>query len=74
MRVATKLIAAFALHIAILVALLVFHVGTIRDMVRTGYELSETSSRLYVSTVEQLSRIVQLLETASKYAVTLDDG
>lgn len=74
MRVATKLIAAFALHIAILVALLVFHVGTIRDMVRTGYELSETSSRLYVSTVEQLSRIVQLQETASKYAVTLDDG
>lgn len=74
MRVATKLIAAFALHVAILVALLVFHVGTIRDTVTTGYELAETSSRLYVSTIEQLLRIAQLEENAGKYAVTRDAG
>ena len=74
MRVATKLIGAFALQVGILIALLVFHVGTIRDTVTTGYELSETSSRLYVSTIEQLTRIAQLEENAGKYAVTRDDG
>lgn len=74
MPVATKLIAAFALNVAILVGLLIFHVGTIRDTVATGHELSETSSRLYVSSIEQIARIAQLEEAASKYAVTRDLG
>lgn len=74
MRVATRLLAAFGLHVAILIGLLVFHVGTIRETVRTGQALVETSSRLYVSSIEQLSRITQLEENVGKYAVTRDDG
>ncbi len=74
MRVATRLLAAFGLEVAILIGLLVFHVGTIRETVTTGHALAETSSRLYVSSVEQLTRIAQLEENVGKYAVTLDAG
>ena len=72
--VGSRLAAAFAVHVAILIVLLIFHVGTIRESVRAGHELSETSARLYASSTEQVARLDQLQETLSKYVVTADTG
>lgn len=74
MSVGARLAAAFAVQVAILLGLLVFHVGTIRESVRAGHELSETSARLHASATEQVARIEQLEEALSKYAVTADSG
>src|SRR5690606_30421504 len=74
MSVGSRLAAAFAVHVAILIVLLIFHVGTIRESVRAGHELSETSARLYASSTEQVARLDQLQETLSKYVVTTDTG
>lgn len=74
MSVGARLAAAFAVHVAILIGLLVFHVGTIRESVRAGRELSETSARLHASATEQVARLDQLQETLSKYVVTADTG
>jgi signal transduction histidine kinase len=74
MRVATKLSGAFVLYIAVLVALLAYHVRTLRNAVETSYELSEISQRLYVNSTEQLERVAQLQENADKYWVTRDAG
>jgi signal transduction histidine kinase len=73
-RVATRLAAAFALHIAVLTVLLVHHVRTIRETVAIGYELTEISSRVYRTATEQVGRIVQLEENAAKHLVTRDTG
>lgn len=72
MKVATKLSGAFVLHMAVLVGLLVYHVMTTRAAVETSYELSEIFSELYLSSTEQLDRINQLQENASKYVATHD--
>jgi two-component system sensor histidine kinase GlrK len=74
MKVSTKLSAAFALHILILGALLSYHVRTTQDAVSTGRELSEISSRIGVTSIKQLARLVRLKESAAKYAVTRDPG
>src|SRR5690606_41270462 len=72
MSVGSRLAAAFAVHVAILIVLLIFHVGTIRESVRAGHEMSGTSARLYASSTEQVARLAQLQETLSKYVVTED--
>ena len=74
MTVATKLGVAFGIQGAILVGVLVYHVGVTREAVSTSYELSAISSRVFAGTAEQLRRIAQLDENASKYAVTRDRG
>ena len=74
MKVATKLTAAFALHVALLAALLIYHVGTIRDVVSSSYELTEISSRVYSTATEQAVRITQLEENAAKHMITRDQG
>jgi len=74
MKVATKLGGAFGVQAAILVGVLVYHVGVTREAVSTSYELSAISSRVFAGTAEQLRRIAQLDENASKYAVTRDRG
>lgn len=74
MKVATKLAAAFALHVLLLTVLLVYHVRTIREVVRTGYELTGTSSRAYSTAAAQAVRIAQLEENAAKHLVTRDSG
>jgi signal transduction histidine kinase len=73
-KVATKLAAAFALHILLLAALLIYNVRTIRDVVSTGYQLTEISSRVYSTATEQAARIAQLEENAAKHLVTRDSG
>ena len=74
MSVGARLAAAFAVHVAILIGLLVFHTGTIRESVRAGQEMAETSARLHASANETVARIDQLQETLSKYVVTADSG
>jgi two-component system sensor histidine kinase GlrK len=74
MTVATKLRAAFGLYIAILAALLVYHVRTIQHAVGSGQELTAISSRLRVTSTEQLARIGQMGNDAEKYLVTRDGG
>lgn len=74
MKVGTKLAGAFGLQVAILVGVLYYHVGVIRDSVETSYELSGISERVFVFSTEQLVRIDQLEEYASKYVVTQDAG
>jgi signal transduction histidine kinase len=73
-KVATKLGGAFMLHFVLLGALLIYHVRTIRDVVSSGYEITEISSRVYSSATEQGVRIAQLEENAAKHAVTRDSG
>lgn len=74
MMVATKLRAAFALYITLLGILLIYHVSTIRRVVRTGHELTELSARVRESSTDQVSRVAQLSENAAKYSVTHDPG
>ncbi len=74
MRVATKLRAAFALYITLLGILLIYHVSTIRRVVRTGHELTELSARVRATSTEQVTRVAQLSENAAKYSVTRDTG
>lgn len=74
MKVSTKLSGAFAVYVVLLIGLLVYHVRTTRDVVATSYDLSEISSRLYISSTEQLGRIGEMEENAAKYRVTRDRG
>ena len=64
MTVAAKLRAAFGLYITLLAALLVYHVKTIRHAVASGHELTEISSRLRVTSTEQVARIGQMSSDA----------
>lgn len=74
MKVATKLGGAFGVQGAILVGVLIYHVGVTREAVSTSYELLAISSRVFAGTAEQLQLIAQLDENANKYAVTRDRG
>jgi signal transduction histidine kinase len=74
MSVATKLRGAFALYIALLAALLVYHVRTVQHTVASGHALAEISERLSVMSTGQISRIAQMSSDAEKYLVTRDHG
>ena len=74
MTVANRLRGAFALYIALLAVLLVYHVRTIQRAVGSGHELAAISSRLGVTSTEQLARIAQMSNDAEKYLVTRDTG
>ena len=74
MSVATKLRGAFALYIALLAALLIYHVRTIQRTVAGGHHLAEISERLSVTSTGQIQRISQMSSDAEKYLVTRDRG
>jgi two-component system sensor histidine kinase GlrK len=74
MKVATKLTGAFGAFIVLLAGLLIFQIRTIRHAVRTNFELSELSSRVYTAATRQIIRIGALEENAGKYLVTRDPG
>lgn len=74
MKVATKLSGAFAVLVITLAGLLVYHVRTIHRAVSANFELSEISSRLYLSTTRQIGLLNQLEENAGKFWVTRDEG
>ncbi len=72
MKVATKLALAFALHVALLGTVLIYHVHSLREAVSSGYRMTEISSRIY--TTDQLGRVEPLEQSAAKYWVTRDPG
>ena len=74
MSVATKLRGAFAIYIALLAALLIYHVRTIQRAVASGQALTDISARLRVTSTEQIARIAQMNSDAEKYMVTRDRG
>jgi signal transduction histidine kinase len=74
MNVASKLRGAFALYIALLAGVLVYHVGTIRRSVASGHQLTAISDRYRVITDVQLGRIAEMGSSIEKYLVTRDRG
>jgi signal transduction histidine kinase len=74
MKVATKVSGAFTVLMLILAALLVYHVRTIHQAVSTNFELSGITSRLYLSTTQQIALINQMEENAGKFWVTREPG
>lgn len=74
MSVATKLRGAFALYIALLTALLVYHVHTVQHTVASGHALAEISERLSATSTGQVGRLAQMSSDAEKYLVTRDRG
>jgi two-component system sensor histidine kinase GlrK len=74
MSVATRLRSAFAIYIALLAAVVVYHVRTIQRTVESGHALTEISSRLRVSSTAQLTRLAQMNSDAEKFLVTRDTG
>lgn len=74
MNVASKLRGAFALYIALLAAVLLYHVRTIRHSVERGHALTATSARLRAISNDQVARVTEMNSTAEKYLVTRDRG
>ena len=74
MKFASKLRGAFALYIALLAGVLVYHVRTIRHSVESGHELTEISSRYRVVSNVQLGRVADMGNSAEKFLVTRDRG
>jgi len=73
-NVRTKLRGAFAIYIALLAGLSVYHVGTTRKAVESGRKLADIASRLRLTSNVQLGRITQATSDAQKYLITGDSG
>src|SRR4051812_12240365 len=74
MKVATRLRGAFAIYIALLALVALYHMRTIQRAVASGHALSELSSRLRVASTTQVDRIAQMNNDAEKFSVTRDRG
>ena len=74
MKVATRLRGAFAIYIALLALVALYHMRTIYRAVASGRALSEISSRLRVASTTQVDRIAQMNNDAEKFLVTRDRG
>ncbi|MEP6729624.1 MAG: HAMP domain-containing sensor histidine kinase [bacterium] len=74
MKVGARLRGAFAIYIAVLAAVLVYHVRTTQHAVDSGRALTDISSRLRVSSIAQITRLAQMSSDAEKYLVTRDKG
>ena len=74
MKVGTRLRGAFAFYIALLAAVLVYHVRTTQHAVDSGRALTDISTRLRVSSTAQVTRLEQMSSDAEKYFVTHDKG
>ena len=74
MKVATRLSGAFAIYLALLAALVIYHVRSIRRAVSSGVALTEISSRLRIASTDQVSRVAQMGSDAEKYLITGDPG
>jgi signal transduction histidine kinase len=74
MKVATRLRGAFAIYIALLALVALYHMRTIQRAVASGRALTELSSRLRVASTTQVDRIAQMNSDAEKFLVTRDRG
>ena len=62
MNVATRLRGAFAIYIALLAAVVFYHVRTIRRTVASGHTISEIAARHRVAATDQTARAAQMDE------------
>src|SRR4051812_5616320 len=74
MKVATRLRSAFAVYIALLAAVVIYHARTIQRAGNSGRGLTEIFSRLRASSADQAARLVQMSGDAAKFQVTRDPG
>jgi signal transduction histidine kinase len=74
MKVVTRLRGAFAFYLALLAAVLVYHVRTTQHAVESGRALTDISTRLRISSTAQVTRLEQMSSDAEKYFVTHDTG
>ena len=74
MKVRTKLRGAFAVYIALLAGLSVYHVSTTRRAVESAHQLTDIASRLSTSSTVQLARISDVGDNAQKFLVTHDSA
>ena len=72
MNVRTKLGGAFAVYIALLAGLSVYHISTTRRVVSSGHALYDIATRLRTGSTIQLNRIAQVHSDAAKYVLTHD--
>jgi two-component system sensor histidine kinase GlrK len=73
-NVRTKLRGAFAIYIALLAGLSIFHVRTTRHAVATGRDLAELATRIRTTSTLQLERVAQVSNDAQKFVITNDTG
>ena len=74
MTVAARLQSAFAVYIALLAAVIVYHVRTIERAVQRGQDLTEIATRLRISSTDELGRARLMNSDAEKFLVTRDRG
>ncbi len=72
MNVATRLRGAFAIYIALLAAVVFYHVRTIRRTVASGHTITEIAARHRVASTDQTARAAQMSSDVEKYLVTRD--
>jgi two-component system sensor histidine kinase GlrK len=73
-NVRTKLRGAFAIYIALLAGLSIFHVRTTRHAVATGRDLADLATRIRTTSTVQLERVAQVSNDAQKFVITNDTG
>jgi two-component system sensor histidine kinase GlrK len=71
-NVRTKLRGAFAVYIALLAGLSLYHVHTTQRAVASAHQLSEIAKRLSASSTVQLARLSDIEDDAQKYLITRD--
>jgi two-component system sensor histidine kinase GlrK len=72
MNVATRLRGAFAIYIALLAAVVLYHVRTIRQTVASGQTITEIAARHRIASTDQPARAAQMSSDVEKYVVTHD--
>src|SRR5262249_12156215 len=73
-NVRTKLRGAFAVYIALLAGLSLYHVRTTRRAVESAQQLSDIASRLRSTSTVLLGRLSEIGDNAQKVLVTHDTG
>jgi signal transduction histidine kinase len=71
-NVRTRLGGAFALYIALLAGLSLYHIRTTRRAVASGRALAQIASRFRATSTTQLARISRVGSYAQKYSITHD--
>lgn len=72
MNVATRLRGAFAIYIALLAAVVLYHVRTIRRTVASGQTITEIAARQRIASTDQTARAALIANDVEKYSVTRD--
>jgi two-component system sensor histidine kinase GlrK len=74
MKVGTRLRGAFAIYIALLAVVVVYHVRTLQRAVESGQTLSAIASRIRAIANDEVARVTRMSNDAEKFLVTHDRG